>query len=242
MLHCTDRMPPRKVIDVENITQINQLEFKVKGDSALYSVTLGPHMPHCTCPDWQTYHLPCKHMLAVINLDGVGWSKIATEYREQPVFKLDDQCLAGQHEKQPEQQTNKNLPKKENQIINESQTINHIHVMNGNQPITCEVDIGLSDDGQETHTHSVDEENEVDLNVLKRSCRNTLREIEGLIFNANRSTLKRTSDNLNEMKDTLKREAPKIGDLRTWRQGRGKKRRNRRSKTGLSNIMPSTLS
>ena len=63
VVHCKDRMPPRKVIHVENITRINQFEFKVKGDSA------------CLDHIYATLYV-LDHIISSINPNGVVWNEM----------------------------------------------------------------------------------------------------------------------------------------------------------------------
>lgn len=81
--HCVKRMPPQVlVIPGENIRERSSGNFQVKSvdSGSVYDINLETPCPSCTCYDWQKYHLPCKHMLAVFhNYPSWDWDFLPAE-------------------------------------------------------------------------------------------------------------------------------------------------------------------
>ncbi len=75
--------------------------FSVKSaerNDVQYEVSfVSPHdnsIPSCACMDWKRNYLPCKHMLAVMQMDNAwGWESLPLEYRESPYISLDVDIL-----------------------------------------------------------------------------------------------------------------------------------------------------
>ena len=90
--HCLRRLPPLCLqLYVVHIESGNFLVFSEESDIS-YSVTLfGTTVtsPSCHCPDWRRHHLPCKHILAVLSIEGFGWLNLPEQYRSFPQFNLD---------------------------------------------------------------------------------------------------------------------------------------------------------
>ena len=61
-----------------------------------YHVSFGGNNepPLCTCKEWESSHLPCKHMFAVFrhNPDW-GFDKLPDTYRNSPFFSLDEEII-----------------------------------------------------------------------------------------------------------------------------------------------------
>ena len=95
--HCLKRIPPHvQPIPEENIQQKSAGKFQLKSvDSAnTYDIDLCSPCPCCSCYDWQRYHLPCKHMLAVFHhFPSWDWEFLPSEYRDAPHFNLDLEIL-----------------------------------------------------------------------------------------------------------------------------------------------------
>lgn len=95
--HCVKRIPPNaQPIPQENIRERSAGMFQVKSmDSGnVYDINLSAQSPCCSCVDWQKYHLPCKHMLAVFqHFPSWEWDFLPSEYRDSPHFNLDFEIL-----------------------------------------------------------------------------------------------------------------------------------------------------
>ncbi|XP_063963483.1 uncharacterized protein LOC129272614 isoform X1 [Lytechinus pictus] len=89
--HIKDRMqndiPKGSIVDhgnglfvVQHANECHTLRF---GEGAV--------MPHCTCRDWQTHLLPCKHFCAVFrHFESWQWENMSSLYHNNPIFALDD--------------------------------------------------------------------------------------------------------------------------------------------------------
>ena len=75
--------------------------FNVKsgGGKQSYEVRYGDdkNLPHCQCPDWRRYRLPCKHLCACMKAfpEQWGWEQLGSKYTSNPLFCLDDQVISG---------------------------------------------------------------------------------------------------------------------------------------------------
>ena len=84
ILHCLDRMPPK----VEEITacikreESGTLQFCINSPTGNdYIVTYECNIPVCSCPDFEKFHWPCKHILAVFtNFPENGWNSLNKLY------------------------------------------------------------------------------------------------------------------------------------------------------------------
>ena len=58
---------------------------------ATYRVSFdnGKGMPECQCFDWSRYHMPCKHMLAIIASGKKTWDQFPDDYKNNPFINLD---------------------------------------------------------------------------------------------------------------------------------------------------------
>lgn len=51
-------------------------------------------MPSCSCQDWITWHLPCKHFFAIFNLyPNWGWKQLPNEYLNSAYLCMDTDAL-----------------------------------------------------------------------------------------------------------------------------------------------------
>jgi len=91
--HCLKRLPPKACICNEEIQHINGTTFHITAQSTgqKYTVELSSvtGMPYCSCKDWATHHLPCKHLLALLNLNIATWDELPKHYINSPAFVLD---------------------------------------------------------------------------------------------------------------------------------------------------------
>ena len=52
-----------------------------------------PNLPHCDCPDWKRYQLPCKHIVALMRIYGFDWYAFPKSYQESPFFTIDEDVV-----------------------------------------------------------------------------------------------------------------------------------------------------
>ena len=71
--------------------------FSVKcksGQSVTVNFGVNSGSPSCTCQDWVTHHLPCKHFYAIFQLKkGWNWDKLPKEYVNSPRLSYDKDVL-----------------------------------------------------------------------------------------------------------------------------------------------------
>ena len=88
-------------ISTEHISIATPGVFNVKrgGGKQSYEVRYGDdkNLPHCQCPDWRRYRLPCKHLCACMKAfpEQWGWEQLGSKYTSNPLFCLDDQVISG---------------------------------------------------------------------------------------------------------------------------------------------------
>ena len=87
-------------IGPRNITHLeNEGEFKVRStlSTKTYLVRFGNQSiyPSCQCLDWQKHRLPCKHFCAIFQHTQWKWESLSSLYKNNPLFCLDDFCIAG---------------------------------------------------------------------------------------------------------------------------------------------------
>ena len=98
ILHCLHRLASSNKFSHLHVTQVNPNcgKFEVKGNKGNHTVEFGDQSrePKCTCKDWLTYHLPCKHFFAVFrHFPGWGWEKLPDSYLSSPYLSLDNQAI-----------------------------------------------------------------------------------------------------------------------------------------------------
>lgn len=99
ILHCLDRQATSmkfKEEDVEDVDADNGV-FKVHSKRER-NVNFGHHspdsMPSCMCPDWDKFHLPCKHFFAIFRFRPAWtWNKLPRAYLESAYLGLDNNAL-----------------------------------------------------------------------------------------------------------------------------------------------------
>ena len=78
ILHCLDRKGSSNKFTLEDIEDVNaQGVFAVHSSKGkVYTVNFGTNskdkMPNCTCADWRTHHIPCKHFLPYFSTGHYG--------------------------------------------------------------------------------------------------------------------------------------------------------------------------
>ena len=65
--------------------------FKVLGSDDWKTVNFS--RPSCSCRDWLTFNLPCKHFFAVFRHSSYEWNNLPEWYRNQPRLTLDVQAV-----------------------------------------------------------------------------------------------------------------------------------------------------
>jgi hypothetical protein len=71
-------------------------KFEVKGKKGVHTVCFGDESqdPLCTCRDWLTYHLPCKHFFSVFQyFPEWDWGKLPKRYLASPYLSSDSQAI-----------------------------------------------------------------------------------------------------------------------------------------------------
>lgn len=97
--HCIKRLPPQvDIITESNICHDSNSEgiFNVTSPESgqEYMVILNGSMPTCSCPDFQSTHWPCKHMLAIFSLyPAFGWDFLSPDYTGNVYFKIDSEFI-----------------------------------------------------------------------------------------------------------------------------------------------------
>ena len=111
---------------IEKIHQSGPKLFAVESElqTEKYQVWLGSdsYLPSCQCPDYKYNKLPCKHICAVVNIQGVGWESLGKSFKSHPLFMLDPVILNG-IKNVKEQDTAETLPEIE---VDSGEEMNHI--------------------------------------------------------------------------------------------------------------------
>ncbi|CAC5422337.1 unnamed protein product [Mytilus coruscus] len=83
MTEIIDQVDPCGIFFVGSASN-KEMMYEVKFDC-------GNGTPKCQCPDWKRYHLPCKHMLFVIQSEDNEWTwnHFPEDYRNSPFYTLD---------------------------------------------------------------------------------------------------------------------------------------------------------
>lgn len=101
ILHCLDRKGSSNKFTSEDIQDIDiqQGLFSVHSSKGrVYTVNFGitsaDKMPNCTCVDWRTHHIPCKHFFTIFqHRDSWSWNRLPTEYLKSAYMSTDSQAL-----------------------------------------------------------------------------------------------------------------------------------------------------
>lgn len=196
--HCVKRMPPQVlVIPGENIRERSSGNFQVKSvdSGSVYDINLETPCPSCTCYDWQKYHLPCKHMLAVFhNYPSWDLDFLPAEYRDAPHFNLDFEIL-------------ESIPNFESKIkqscpVETSPEI-PVHVSPDERPNSCT-------DAEERESRLTDAPSNTK-DWLQ--CRELVKQIQGSIMNVCGLNISNIVQQLKQVANVLKEIEPKDDDL-----------------------------
>ena len=100
ILHCLHRLASSNKFSHQDVTHVapNSGKFTVKDNKGNQIVEFGDQSggTKCTCKDWLTYHLPCKHFFAVFrHFPEWGWEKlpVSDSYVTLPYLSLDNQAI-----------------------------------------------------------------------------------------------------------------------------------------------------
>ena len=59
-----------------------------------FGISTSDMMPSCTCLDWTTWHIPCKHFLAVFRFyPEWNWNMLPQSYRDSAYLSTDSDSL-----------------------------------------------------------------------------------------------------------------------------------------------------
>lgn len=99
ILHCLHRLASSNKFSHSDVTQAapNSGKFPIKSNKGSQTVEFEDQSgePKCTCKDWLTYHLPCKHFFAVFrHFPEWGWEKLPGSYLMSPYLSLDNQAIS----------------------------------------------------------------------------------------------------------------------------------------------------
>lgn len=101
ILHCLDRKGSSNKFTSEDIQDLDSQQgiFSVHSSKdKVYTVNFGgtckDNMPNCTCADWRTHHIPCKHFFAVFQHRILwSWNKLPKEYLQSAYMSTDNSVL-----------------------------------------------------------------------------------------------------------------------------------------------------
>jgi len=74
--------------EVDSISGI----FHVKGKDKQHTINFS--VPSCTCKDWKTHHIPCKHFFAIFNLkESWDWDKLPATCLNSAYLNIDNDAI-----------------------------------------------------------------------------------------------------------------------------------------------------
>ena len=96
ILHCLDRKGSSNKFTAEDIADIDAQQgvFSVcSSKGKIYTVDFGKNsadkLPSCTCVDWRTHHIPCKHLFMIFqHRTQWSWDSLPKEYLESAYLTL----------------------------------------------------------------------------------------------------------------------------------------------------------
>ena len=102
ILHCLDRKGSSNKFTSEDIEDVDDQQgvFTVcSSKGKVYTVNFGANsedgMPNCTCVDWRTHHIPCKHFFTVFqHRDLWSWNSLPKQYLESAYISTDNAALS----------------------------------------------------------------------------------------------------------------------------------------------------
>lgn len=96
--HCLVRYASAGEYSSDDLKNIGENMYEVKSqssDTGVYKVHLGTDetATRCSCQDFLSSFLPCKHILAVIRFTHHTWESLSPLYRQSPYLNLDSTFL-----------------------------------------------------------------------------------------------------------------------------------------------------
>ena len=89
--HCLRRLSTAEEISQNDVISLDSVSglFRIKSrlSSEWYNVSFGDtnRMPTCSCQDWQSSFMPCKHFLSVMRLyPEWSWHRLPSQYLDSP--------------------------------------------------------------------------------------------------------------------------------------------------------------
>ena len=93
--HCLQRRSKALKYTIEDVTPIDDKRgiFSVKGTSGKdHNVTFT--LPSCSCRDWITWHLPCKHFFTIFShYPKWNWNSLPVSYLNGPYLSTDQSAI-----------------------------------------------------------------------------------------------------------------------------------------------------
>ena len=108
ILHCLHRQATSNKMTPSMIKNNCNGNFEVQGKNKTHLVSFGvlTDDPACTCKDWITYKIPCKHFFAVFHLYSEwGWDKLPEKYLQSPYLNLDGKAISDYIQTSPQENT-----------------------------------------------------------------------------------------------------------------------------------------
>ena len=100
--HCLRQLTSSEDISEHDIVSLDPatglFRVKSKHTSEWYNLSFGAgeEMPRCSCKDWFSSFMPCKHFLAVMRLHSEwSWKKLPAKYVNSPYFVTDSEIEFG---------------------------------------------------------------------------------------------------------------------------------------------------
>ncbi|XP_019639650.1 PREDICTED: uncharacterized protein LOC109481516 [Branchiostoma belcheri] len=191
--HIRSRLQGALLYQEKDVTAVSSGTFNVKSESkptTHQSFGTCDIMPSCTCKDWMRHKLPCKHMCAVFHhVPGCGWHSLARCYKDNPIFSLDEECLA--------------------------QTRTEYSEGNSSESITVPMDVPLSCGlpelpcDEELCSASLPPRKRQNKTKLRRECASILREVTDLTYHLQDETyLEHLKEQLTNIKDDMRQHVP----------------------------------
>lgn len=98
--HCLEKIDLAKSIPAHHVISKGEGQFDVHSQTARLDVwckvSFGGHntTPSCTCKEWPSTHIPCKHMFVIFRHEpDWGFQKLCENYRNSPFFTLDEDLI-----------------------------------------------------------------------------------------------------------------------------------------------------
>lgn len=113
--HCLIRYASAGEYTLDDLRCIGQSLYEVKSQSnetEVHTVHLGNDdtATKCSCPDFLSSYLPCKHLFAVLRLTHNTWESLSPLYRQSPYLNLDSSVLSDKALENNENELEINLP------------------------------------------------------------------------------------------------------------------------------------